>query len=107
MGEPKNLHITLTNSGEKKVSGVYVVLGKYRSTSGLVVPSTSSRHRFFNHPLTETATVFFMDQEGNRYTKTVQIKGEIPDEIIGNLELIFKIDSNTNEVALSYSIEEN
>jgi hypothetical protein len=105
VASPKNLHIRVANTGDREIVGSLVQIGEYQTSPGILAVNTSAGHLFFNHPLADYATVSFEYENGEKFTKTVQIKGVIPDKIKGDLELIFNIDSNTNEVSLDYNIE--
>jgi uncharacterized protein with PQ loop repeat len=102
---PENLDISVVNTGKKQLENTWVKMGDHDLWSGILSPGTTATELFVEHPLRDTASVHFAYDPNNEYTKTVCIKGVIPEKIKGSLSLYFNINSDTNDVVVSYRID--
>jgi hypothetical protein len=102
-GRHKNLAIRVENIGNESLCVTEVILGKKVFQPGIMVKNSRAEFLLLDNQISEYAVIEWKYEDGGSFCEKVNLWQIVPKDIKGEyLTLIFSINSNTNELNVTY-----
>ena len=94
----QDIHVLFKNSGKKEIVDACLKVDKWQTCSGIISPSLSKSHLFFNCPIEDNVVVTYQIALDEKISSKINVSSYGSLKNAENITIIVEIQSDNNSV---------